>query len=111
MSTNVIATGPKKITSGNLTYFEVRVLGVLIGTFAELATSLGVEIDAITNVVVEEIFDAEANESADAERERVFKATWNGHERYAALTPAGWTPAFDSEDDLRKSWSTGGFGM
>lgn len=109
MSKVLIPSGPKKFTSGDLTLFEVRVLGAFVSSFLDLATALGVEADAIKNLNAEEVFDRdEFPEAASREEDRLFRATWidqtgKPHVRYAALISKEWLPAFESIDDLNAS--------
>jgi len=97
-------TGPTKISTGDLTFFEVRVLGVFIGAFSSAEQALGAEAEAIMDMLVEEIFE---NNSQNAQMvDKFFRATCNGKVRYAALTSEGhWTDVFDSVDELIASLS------
>ncbi|WP_312356881.1 hypothetical protein [Agrobacterium sp.] len=109
MSKVPIASGPIKISSGNFTLFEVRVLGVFVSSFLDLATALGVEADAIKNFVAQEVLDKdEFPERVSGDEDRLFQATWTDqsgkkHVRYAALISNEWTEAFDSIEDLSAS--------
>ncbi|NEI53233.1 hypothetical protein GR217_37235 [Rhizobium leguminosarum] len=79
-----------KFTSGNLTLFEVRVLGAFVGSYFDLATALGVEADVIKNLAVQEILDKEEfPKAASGDEDRLFQAIWTDQSgrrylRYAA---------------------------
>ncbi|NKL94194.1 hypothetical protein [Rhizobium leguminosarum] len=109
MSKAPIASGPTKFTSGNLTLFEVRVLGIFVSSFLDLATALGVEADAVKNLIAQEILDKENfPEAASGDDDRLFEATWTDpsgkkHIRYTALISKEWTPAFEAVEDLSTS--------
>ncbi len=59
-------------------------------------------------MVVEELFEHNDETTREAGVERLFKATWRGHVRYAALTENGWTDVFESKEDLVTHLSTKG---
>lgn len=109
MSKTLVANGPKKFTSGDLTLFEIRVLGVFVAAFLDIATALGVEADAVRNLIVQEIFENEhSSEPLLDDGDRLFEASWtdpNGsvHTRYAGLFSNAWTEVFDTVEDINVS--------
>ncbi|MBY5477910.1 hypothetical protein HFO84_11250 [Rhizobium leguminosarum] len=116
MTALALGTWPIKITYENLTFYEVRILGVFVGAFCDLAISLGVQADALMEITAEELFEGEQTsaEQHDEAKDRIFKATWRQnatttHTRYAAWSDGKWTEVFELEEDLGKALESASF--